>query len=584
MKKLKKIFLFLLVLMPLTSLGQNAKNDFEELAQGYYNQGKLTQAAEFFSKSGYAYWNKGESKKAAEMFQKSYDLFSSQSNSYAAFTVSNNLGIIYLDNEKYSNAYTAFSNALTYARKLKNTQEIFNSLINVGSVAIELGTYTDAVAKANEALLLAKESSSLKALAKCYSLLAESYEKMGDDSNAYKYYEMYSTIDKKIKAQEMDDLKNMSAEEISKAHEKKRITEIELKIKTGELKLTQDSLAVAERIAYERQMQIDLKNARLRESEVQLRYERHIKKTLILGIIIIALFLFILGYLLSQKLKDNKTLKMQKEEITNQRNKLDTQNKKITDSIHYGLRIQQAMLPSDHKFEDSFETFIIYKPKDIVSGDFYWFYQIQKDNYHYKFAAVIDCTGHGVPGAFMSMIGHRMLTDVVVENKIYQPSSILTEIHERLKNELNTENRKTMDGMDIALCRFDLINGKCDSLIFAGAKRQLLIFNKDKNDVEIIDGDHKSIGGLLTKEAKLFRDQKINIRKNDLLIMFSDGIIDQQNSERNRYGTNRFTSVIAKNLDQPMSFIKQALENDFNNFKRDEEQRDDITVLGIKII
>src|SRR5208282_1992796 len=285
----------------------------------YFNQGKKIQAAEFYSKAGYAYWNKGNNTQAANVFQKAFDLFSDQGNTFAAVTVGNNLGIIYLDIAKYHDAYTAFSHVLMFAQKTKNNTDIFNALVNLGAIALEMNTYSDAISKTNEALTIAKELNNLKSIAKCYSILAESYEKMGDGNNAYKYFELYSSIDQKIKKQELEEVKEMSAEEVNKAHETKRITEIELKIKKGELKLTQDSLSVSERMAFEREMQVELRNEQL-----------------------------------------------QKKEITGQRNKLDEQNKKITDSIHYGLRIQQAMLPDLNELERRFEMFLMYRPKDIV--------------------------------------------------------------------------------------------------------------------------------------------------------------------------------------------------------------------------
>jgi serine phosphatase RsbU (regulator of sigma subunit) len=552
------------------------------LAKGYYNQGKLAQAAEFFSKAGYAYWNKSNSPKAAEVFQKAYDIFSNQNSVNASLTVSNNLGLIYLDNENYKNAYVAFSNALVYSKKSKNQVEIFNSLINLGMVSLELSNYNDATARANEALVIAKELNNLKSLAKCYSLFAESYEKMGDASSAYKYFELYSSVDQKIKSMEMDALKNMSAEEIGKANEKKRVTEIELKIKKGELKLTQDSLVVSERIAYERQMQIDLRNSQLREKEVQLRYERFIRKTLIFGIIFITSFLIMLVYLLVQKLRDNKTLKIQKEEITDQRNKLDIQNKKITDSILYGLRIQQAMLPGISKFERYFETFILYRPKDIVSGDFYWYYEIEVGALTYCFIAVVDCTGHGVPGAFMSMIGNRLLTEIIGEHQVYQPSVILAKINNGLRHELDQDKNKSMDGMDISLCRIAIQNKKYKEFIYAGAKRPLHKYGI-KGDFEVIEGDHKTIGGFIAQEDKTFSETTTQINAGDLFVMFTDGVIDQPNTDRSRYGTSRFTKAISAIKDKPMDSIKAHLEMDFELYRGDEEQRDDVTVLGLRL-
>lgn len=580
---MKNIFFLITCLYSLTLWGQEKVNDFEELANGYYNQGKIVQAAEFYSKAGYAYWNKKDNARAASAFHKAYDIFSNQGNINASMTIGNNLGLIYLDDDKYTNAHTAFTNVLNYARKTKNTSEIFNALINVGNTALELSTYSEAISMAGEALTIAKEMNNLKSIAKCYSLFAESYEKMNDASNAYKYFELYSSIDKKIKMQEMEDVKQTSAEEINKAQEKKRITEIELKIKKGELKLTQDSLGVSARLAFERQMQLELRNEQLKKKEIQLRYELHIRRTLIVGIIVVVLFLFILSYLLKQKLRDNKMLKQQKEEIIEQRNKLDIQNKKITDSIHYGLRIQQAMLPDLNELDKRFDAFVIYRPKDIVSGDFYWFYETVTKNITNRFIALADCTGHGVPGAFMSMIGHRLLSEIVAERKIYQPSQVLETINTSLRKELDQDNKKSMDGMDMAFCRIILKDGQVDELIFAGAKRPILIGKQNENNLTMIDGDRKSIGGFHSSGDKPFTDKTLKMKTGDMLFLFSDGIIDQQNVKRDRFGTKRFSAIINDNIHEPMATIKTAIETSFDLYTRPEEQRDDITVLGLKM-
>jgi serine phosphatase RsbU (regulator of sigma subunit) len=581
---MKRAFIyFIIIFFSIQAKSQDNINDFEELANGYFNQGKTAQAAEFYNKAGYAYWNRGNNTKALNAFQKAYDIFSGQGNIKASIAVGNNLGLIYLDEEKYANAHSAFTNVLAFARKTKNTLEIYNSLINVGTVAFELSSYNEAIAHTSEALVLAKEMSSLKALAKCYSLMAESYDKINDASNAYKYFELYSSIDKKIKAQEMENVMQTSAEEINRAHETKRITEIELKIKKGELKLTQDSLGVAERLAYERQMQVELRNEQLKKKELQLRYELHLRRTLITGIIIVGLFLIILGYFLWQKLKDNRTLKLQKEEITLQRNTLDVQNKKITDSIHYGLRIQQAILPDLNELYKRFDAFVIYRPKDIVSGDFYWFYELESENITTRFIALADCTGHGVPGAFMSMIGHRLLTEIVIERKTHEPSQVLDAINFHLRKALDQDNKQSVDGMDIAFCKIILRNGEYDELVFAGAKRPVMIYKRDEKKLTIVEGDRKGIGGFLSKENKVFTDKTIKITRGDSLFLYSDGIIDQPNTQRDRFGTTRFSKLINDNIDQPMSNIKTAIENTFDIYMKPEEQRDDVTIVGLNL-
>lgn len=581
---MKLIFALYIFFISFVAMGQEAMHEFEELARAYQNQGKSVQAAEFYSKAGYAYWNKDRKQKAVESFQKAYDLFNAQSNHNASLTVANNIGLIYLDIEKYNNSYIAFTNSLIHARKLQNGTEIFNTLINLGSVAIELNKFSDAISKANEALEMATELNNLKGLARSYGLLAESYEKTGDASNAYKYYDLYLTVDKKMKALEMESLKNFSDEEVRRANEGKRVSEIELKIKKGELKVTQDSLTMTERLVFERQMQLELRNVQLKEKEVELRYEKNLRTILIAGFITVFLFLLGLGVLLKQKLQDNKILKIQKEEITQQRNKLDEQNKKITDSIHYGLRIQQAMLPNESRFNEKLETFIFYRPKDIVSGDFYWYYSTAGTDVVYRFIAVADCTGHGVPGAFMSMIGHRLLTEIIVDRKTYDPALILEEVNISLRKDLNQEGKRSMDGMDIALCRFSIVNNKYDQLVFAGAKRSIIVASAHTGDLKVVEGDHKTIGGADNKRNSFFTNKILPVHKNDQIYLYSDGIIDQNNFNRERFGTARFLEVIKNNIDKPLEIQKEKLTSAFDVFKQNEEQRDDITVFAARLI
>jgi serine phosphatase RsbU (regulator of sigma subunit) len=578
-----KLLLYIILLFPSLIIAQESINEFEELANGYQNQGNLLQAAEFYNKAGYAYWNNGNNSRAVSVFQKAYNIFLEQGKQKAALVISNNLGFIYLSDEKYKDAYAAFSNALTWSRKSKNKPEILNSLLNLGQVAVELKSYDDAILKASEALTMAKETNDLKLIGKCYSILAESYEKKGNTTEAFNFYELYSAIDKKLKSLEMEDVKQTSAQEVNKAQEKKRITEIELKIKKGELKLTQDSLSVAERLAYERQMQVELRNQQLKQKEIQLGYELKLRRYLIFGIIITVVFLIFAGFMLWQKYIDNKLLRLQKEEITQQKNKLGVQNKKITDSIHYGLRIQQAMLPDMREIQRVFDTFVIFKPKDIVSGDFYWFYELQVNNTTYWFVAVVDCTGHGVPGAFMSMIGHRLLTETIAEHNITNPSEILAEINKKLRLGLHQENMQTMDGMDLALCRISNKRNSEYELVFSGAKRPILVYFKKDSKLELIDGDRKSIGGFFEAGSKNFTDITMNLNTGDTLLLYSDGIIDQQNPRRDRFGTTQFTNIIGDNIKESMEHLRDAIEKAYNVHKSIEEQRDDLTVFGLRI-
>ncbi|HRW63272.1 MAG TPA: SpoIIE family protein phosphatase, partial [Bacteroidales bacterium] len=341
----------------------------------------------------------------------------------------------------------------------------------------------------------------------------------------------------------------------------------ELIKQTDRLKITEDSLAVVEELSREQKMQLELEESKNRELEAQLKFERLWRNILIWGIIIVLGFLGILLVLY-------KKIKSQKIQIEDQRDKLELQNKKINDSIHYAQNIQRAILPLNNQIKEVFENFIIYKPKDIVSGDFYWFGKTNNT----IFLAVVDCTGHGVPGAFMSMIGNSLLNEIILEKKLQDPAKILTLLNEKVIDALRQNESDNNDGMDVCLVSFE-INSKL--VKFSGAKRPLYVSRKN-NEIEEIKGTRKSIGG--KKEGiEDFSSVEIKLESGDILYLSSDGLTDQNNKERKRFGSNKLKEILQLNIDQSMENQKLAIEKELDIFMENEEQRDDITLIGIKI-
>lgn len=284
----------------------------------------------------------------------------------------------------------------------------------------------------------------------------------------------------------------------------------------------------------------------------------------------------------------------QKEEIQTQRDKLqevnikiERQNENITDSIYYALTIQQAMLPDLDGMEKLFEGFIIYMPKDIVSGDFYWFTQRgrNKSGERSYFFAVVDCTGHGVPGGFLSMIGSRMLYAIVNEHKIYQTDQILELMDKRIRQALNQQKTDNDDGMDICLCRItrqdDDENDNNVYLSFSGARRSLFLIRQGK-EVEVIRGDRRTIGGKHFNPNP-FSKNELALKSGDRIYLTSDGLMDQNSPEREKFGTRRFISFLNEHALLSMDQQKSKLEEKMLGFMKLEKQRDDITVMGIKL-
>ncbi len=273
----------------------------------------------------------------------------------------------------------------------------------------------------------------------------------------------------------------------------------------------------------------------------------------------------------------------QSEELRQQNERIEFQNQQITSSINYARNIQSAILPGQRELNKFFETFIIFKPKDIVSGDFYWFAHLPaKGTYTEKiFIATVDCTGHGVPGAFMSMISNQMLKEIVLERNIVKPKEILTMLDKKVKHSLRQDETENNDGMDVVLCRIERENDTY-RVKFAGAKRPLYYYKNSEEDVALIRGDRRSIGGMKLKAKKIeFEDVELVLNKGDKVWLSTDGYIDQNNVARRRFGTPQVLSILNEIKEMPMNEQKLILDQKLAEYQGRAEQRDDITFIGL---
>ena len=274
----------------------------------------------------------------------------------------------------------------------------------------------------------------------------------------------------------------------------------------------------------------------------------------------------------------------QKKKLSNeldlQNKSIEQKNREITDSINYAKRIQDAMLPEPERIRDILpESFILFKPKDIVSGDFYFFLQNKRG----IFFGAADCTGHGVPGAFMSLIGYEKLYDAAHHTS--DTGEILSIVHKGIRKSLRqsaADKTSSRDGMDIALCCLQQENNVIQ-LSFSGANRPLWIIRKEAGTLEEIKPTKKAIGGF-TEEDQEFEVVKTEIKKGDTLYMFSDGYTDQFGGEKGKkLSSKKFRELLVeiKQLDMPEQ--SRRLENFIDAWKQKEEQLDDILVLGVRV-
>jgi len=266
------------------------------------------------------------------------------------------------------------------------------------------------------------------------------------------------------------------------------------------------------------------------------------------------------------------------QEIEKQTSEIKDKSSRITASIQYAQNIQNAILPSTELLNELYDDhYILYLPKDIVSGDFYW----ARKTKEYIFTAVVDCTGHGVPGAFMSMIGKTLLDEILSEKGIDDPATMLLQLHQSVRASLRQGETDNDDGMDLGLIRLEYQNHGLAEVVFSGAKRPLFIVSD--GEFTEVKGDRKSIGGhsAVTRE---FTNKVCPLKSGDMLYLLSDGITDVASPKRKMFGKRRVRELIqkyayAESLKQQGDMLHEAMKA----HQQDTEQRDDITVMGVRI-
>ncbi|MBI3509669.1 MAG: SpoIIE family protein phosphatase [Bacteroidetes bacterium] len=300
-------------------------------------------------------------------------------------------------------------------------------------------------------------------------------------------------------------------------------------------------------------------------------------------LILIVAFLSLRGYRQKKKAnglleEKNKLIHSQKLEVERQKDILDEKQKEIVDSITYAKRIQGALLASDSLLKKNLpDHFVFYKPKDIVSGDFYWANLTPAG----KFLLLTgDCTGHGVPGAFMSLLNITLLNEIVNEHRITQPDDILNEVRSDIISALNPDgsNITSWDGMDCSICSFDFRNNK---MSFSSAFNPILII---RNGETIEFPADKQPVGFFDKEVKPFTLQKEDLNPGDMVYTFTDGFADQFGGGKGKkYKFSRMKEMLGAISKLPMNEQKKKLEEEFNSWKGDLFQVDDVLVIGIKV-
>lgn len=281
-----------------------------------------------------------------------------------------------------------------------------------------------------------------------------------------------------------------------------------------------------------------------------------------------------------EELRQNmEELQATQEVLAQQKEILEINNKQITKSINYAKTIQNAILPSEKQQKNAFpESFVLYRPKDIVSGDFYWMSAHEQNQ---RLAGVIDCTGHGVPGAFMSMVGNNILNEIINQRGVRQPNVILNELHFGIRAKLNQKEGANNDGMDLSFCLLESERSGQQKLTFAGAKQSLYIARK--GDLIELKGDRLSVGGSQTADERDYQKHELLLEEGDVIFLITDGYADQADLQRRSFSNKRLRELMLQAAPLSIEAQKALFEHSLEAHQKAAEQRDDITVFAFKI-
>ena len=454
-----------------------------------------------------------------------------------------NLASIYIDtNSKKTfslkKAKACLDSLILYA---KEQSDVESKILYYGTISeyyILKNQYNLALKNAKKGAELSKQMTGLTS-PELLSKLYEIHKKLKNYKKANFYLE--EMVENK------DSLEKLSAKEDITKYESEKEFEIQQKL---------DSLKHLD--------EIRIQQAETKAKEEEIKTQKIIEGVLFVGILLVIGFL---GFVYKQL----NTTKKQKLVI-------EEKQQEISDSINYAKRIQDAMMTSSVYLKDTLpKSFIFFKPKDVVSGDFYWIYKDQEDNI---FFTVADCTGHGVPGAFMSMIGTSLLNEIIIEKEIKDTDKILYEMRAQIIKSLGQEQEGAQkDGMDISLCK---LNMKNKTVEFSGAHNSLVHIRGE--ELKTYRGDHQPVG-LLLGDKKPFTKHKVKLKKNDMLYIYSDGYQDQFGGEKGKkYMAAKFKNQLLKISKETEDQQLSLLDKEFSSWIKDYEQVDDVCVMGVRII
>ncbi len=502
-----------------------------------------------------------------------------------------NMGGVYGDQKNYTKALSCYFNALKMTQQLKYKPGVARSLGNIGSIYYERKDYTEALEYLLKSLKLKEELGSKNLIAPGLRTIGSVYSATDKYSEAESYFKRALAMSEEMGSQDEIRLNHECLSNLYKKTGKYSLAlehfQTSVHIKDSLYNKEKDKEIASKEITYE----FEKKEAQAKAeqdkkdaiAEVDSKKQKMVLLFVSIGLILVFLFA---GYVfralrIARKQKKlieekNKQTEEQKKIIELQKEIVEEKNKDIIDSINYAKRIQDALLKEqDHVTSHLPEHFILFKPKDIVSGDFYW--ALEKEGQFYL--AAVDCTGHGVPGAFMSMLGIAFLNEITASSELYSPAEILNLLRNKVVKELRQSGKQqeTNDGMDMSIIRVDL---KTKKIQWAGANNPLYLL-KDKT-LDEIKPDKQCIG--YNDDMQPFVNHEFQLEKGTSIYLFTDGYADQFGGEKGKkFKYSQLKNLLISIYEKPVKEQKNMLNETFENWKGKLEQIDDVCVIGVRI-
>ena len=492
---------------------------------------------------------------AENFLEKSIAKYKATNNKIKVADIYLSLGSKFISEEEYTQAKQNLLKSLAIYNKYNILDKIAETYNKMGYISYKTGNNEKAGEYAEKSLIISKSRGYLNIEKESYRLLSDVHSKTGRFESALKYMEEYSLLNNQL----IDD------------ERRKQSTELQVNLATQKK---------------EQEIKLLKKNKQLQD--IKIKKNEAEQKTLYYGFALMALVLIFAAFFGYYFYKTNKITKAannllieKNEHILKQSAEIESKNSKITSSLNYASRIQRAMLPKIKEIkEDIPKLFVMLSPKEAVSGDFFWYGKTKDIHGNDKFIiTAVDCTGHGVPGAFMSMIGDAYLNQIVYQQKIVESDKILHELHKGINRALKQGKTNNTDGMDMSLC---IIDPKENTVEFAGAKNPLVYFNH--GEINLIKGNSDSIGGFNRGRKKTFTKHIIKVEASTQFYIYSDGFQDQFGGEGNKkYMARKFRNFLQKIHKLPIEEQAVALAVELDDWKGEQPQMDDIMVIGFTL-